>query len=125
MSKQLLTKREEEAYRLVHQDFYGLSRQDAADKMKIGISALNRLLRNVQVKAPQLSPILTKQQYEVQVLITEKGLTHSQVAERLGIKTRIVDSIVQQLKKKGVYLERPKRIQHYEPFMDKEIVRKF
>ena len=62
MDKRLITKRQEEALRLCHQDFEGLPQDAAAARMGISQQAISKLLAACEKVAPQLFPILTKQE---------------------------------------------------------------
>lgn len=50
----LLTKQEEQAFRLTHKDFLGLPTWDAASEMGISERRVQQLLASVKKKAPQL-----------------------------------------------------------------------
>ena len=73
--KRILTKKEEMAIRLVHHDFFGMTTKLAALQMGLGQRRVQQLLQSVRLKAPQMFPILTKQQADVRFWITERGYT--------------------------------------------------
>ncbi len=123
--KRILTDHEEEAYRWCHQDFEGLATAEAAEKMGISQRRIQQLLRSVEQKCPQLFPILTKRQVEIQSLINDIGLTFEQIAQLLNISTRTVEGTVLALKVKGIYLEKRKPTLLYRKWMDSQIAEVF
>ncbi len=120
-----LTKQETGAYMWCHHDFDGLSTLEAGKRMGISQRRVQQLLQNVKQKAPQLFPILTLQQVEVDVLINEKGYDFNQVAQKLHISTPAVDNIVEAMKKKGVKFLRRKATVSYQNYHDNQVVEKF
>jgi len=121
-----ITKQEEKIYRLCHQDFGGMTTEEAAKKMDIGQRRAQQLLRSLKIKSPQLFPVLTKQQAKIEDLINSCGLTYEQIAKRLRIAVSTIESTVQALKKKGIYFESGREILQYKPEMDDgKIKRKF
>lgn len=133
-NKRLLTLREEQAYRLVHQDFEGLSKAVAAKKMNIGIGQVRRLLASVRKKAPQLFPILTPLQAKiVKYCEAHPALSYKECAEFLKMSSKNFYSIISRLKRRGkinwnIYGSERNVIKHiasYETFMDDKIVEKF
>lgn len=57
--KRAITHKEEQAYRMCHHDFGGLSIKEAAKKMGVKVRGVQRLLCNLKKKSPRLFPILT------------------------------------------------------------------
>lgn len=119
-TKRNLTEREEQVIRLVHHEFAGLDKKTAAVKMGITVSEIYSLLQKVRIKAPQLFPILTAEQFTVHKLITQGNLSYGEVAERLGCDITRVRNVVQRLHEKGFRAERPKTIR-YDESMDNNI----
>ncbi len=62
MNKRLITEKQEQALRLVRHDLGGLSQDMAAIRMGISQQAISKLLAACEKVAPQLFPILTKQE---------------------------------------------------------------
>ena len=58
--RRLITAKQEQALRLCHQDFEGLSQTEAAEQMNISPRALGKLLVRVKKVLPQYFPIFTK-----------------------------------------------------------------
>jgi len=125
MTKRQITKREEQAYRLVSPDFGGLSTTEAAKKMGITTSALSKLLKRMSKKAPQLFPILTERQNELFNLLMGRGLTVAEAAEELGISYKQASRIVAKLYELGLLNERTGKTLSYEPHLDDKVIRKF
>lgn len=119
-----ITKDEEKIYRLCHQDFEGLSTQETAKRLSISQRRVEQLLQNLKMKAPQLFPILTKRQAQIEELINGQGYTYKQVANRLRLTVSTVGSVVKTLKKKGVYFQCGQEILQYNPSMDDSIIKR-
>ena len=62
MGKRLISKKQEQALRLCHHNHEGLSQDVAAARMGISQQAISKLLAACEKIAPQLFPILTKQE---------------------------------------------------------------
>lgn len=77
----MITKKMEQAYRLCHHDFEGLSTQDAAEQMGVSQRAVQRLLCRLEGVAPQLFPILTKIQARTWHLFVQEAMSYGQIAE--------------------------------------------
>jgi DNA-binding NarL/FixJ family response regulator len=118
-----ITEQQEKAYRLVHHDFAGLSKEMAANLMKISVQAINRLLSEVKKAAPQLFPILTPEQAKVK-RIYDQGFSIDDIANQLNFKERRVQTILGQLRKLGAIAFSPK-IVSYRPHMDDEISERY
>ena len=63
--KRNITQKEEEAIRLVHHEFKGLTVYQAARVMQVSPAHIGKLLQSAKKKAPQLFPILTPRQLAV------------------------------------------------------------
>jgi DNA-directed RNA polymerase specialized sigma24 family protein len=94
-----ITIRQETAFRLCHHDFFGLSYAEAADIMGIEYSTLAELLQLVQAIAPQLFPILTKDQVAVRDMATS-GMSVAQIAGVRGVSRSTVRNMLHSLNKK-------------------------
>lgn len=123
--KQMLTKQETEAYRWCHHDFKGLSTFETGKRMGLSQRRVQQLLQSVKRKAPQLFPILTQRQVDVDLLINEQGWTFEETAKALRISTPAVSNIVEAMKKKGVKFLRRKPTESYQNWMDSQIQQKF
>ena len=123
--KRILSKKEEQAFRLCHQDWEGMTTRDAAVAIGLSQRRVQQLLQSVEQKAPALFPILTKCQMVVRDCINENGFTFKQIAEVLCVSESNVDNIVKTLKKKGVILERRKPTVQYQDYMDNQVKERF
>ncbi len=119
-----LSEQEAQAIRLVHHDFMGLTRKETARQMDISEQRLSSILQSARIKAPQLFPILTPNQYGVYSAFVDDGLNREEIAEFFGWSMGKVDNIIAQLRKKGILLTVPKTVR-YKPYMDERIKRKF
>ena len=123
--KRVLSQQEGIAIRNCHHDFFALTTEQAAQRMGVSKRRIQQLLQSAKQKVPTFFPILTARQNTIKQLINDSGLTFEQVAETLDISTNTVSSIVEVLKKKGVYLEKRKPTKPYESWMDSQIRKKF
>lgn len=120
MFNRLITERQEEIFRLVHQDFEGLSTKDAAKKLGITVSTIQHTLKVVEKKIPMMFPILTKRQKEMYDLLDD-GLTYIEVAELTNTTEGNVGAFVTKLHKKGYHLNRRVSTIRYQSYMDGDI----
>lgn len=125
MTKRIITEFEEQVIRLTHHNFVGLTQIEAAICLDVSQKKISETLSAVEVKCPQLFPILTKQQAYIRDCITDDGLSHKQIAVLLEISKDTVDSIVSTMKAKGICFNRPRKMLRYENWMDKHTKRKF
>ena len=123
--KHILTKKEQQAYRLCHQDFAGLITKEAGKRMGVSQRRIQQLLQGVKQKAPQLFPILTARQVCIDVLINENGYSYQDVVRAMNISISTVSNIVEAMKKKGVKFLRRKPKVSYQDYMDKQVIEKF
>lgn len=123
--KRILTLFEEHVIRLCHHDFGGMTQQEAASYLSVSQKKISKALSRVKALAPQLFPILTKEQAYIRDCIVDEGLSHLQIAILQHISVETVDSIAATLKSKGVCLGRPSKTLRYETWMDKLAKRKF
>ena len=121
--KRTITKREEQAYRLAHSDFEGLSIDKTAKQMGITRKAVLRLLKNIERKAPQLSPVLTPRQRAILHLL-EKDLTPMDIAEAMNLSNGYVYRIIGLLHRYK-FIATPVKTIQYSPGMDNRIIHKF
>lgn len=99
--KRIITSREEEAYRLCHHEFDGMSTADAAIHLGVTRSRVQQLLASVRRKAPHLFPILNKTEATIYTLLTHEGLTVRQIAEQIDMKPGTVRTYIKRMRKKG------------------------
>lgn len=123
--ERVIGKFEEQVIRLCHHDFEGLTQQEAAERLGVSQAAISRIISWWKEKAPQLFPILTKQQDVIRRCIADWGWTHQGVAKFLSISKDTVDSMVATMKAKGMWFEKPRKTIRYETYHDDSIVRKF
>jgi hypothetical protein len=88
-----VTFKQETAYRLCHQDFFGLSTTDAAEVMECSQRDVNYCLQRLREIAPQLFPILTPSMAKMYVLFME-GNTNEEIADCLNVSTRHVRRVL-------------------------------
>lgn len=88
--ERLLTKKEEEIFRLCHHDFTGLSTKEAAKILGVSPRTIIYHLRNIQTKAPQLFPIIKPELIKTWRLWIDEGLSYDEIAKRLNVSYRTV-----------------------------------
>jgi DNA-binding CsgD family transcriptional regulator len=125
--KTVISERQLRAYRLCSGEFEGLTSEEAAEEMNITVRALNRLLERAAKAVPILFPMLTKQEADVKALL-DISWARPDIANQLNISLSRVSQIINSLysKRSGVMANsQPVVMQHYESWMDNQIVRKF
>lgn len=125
VNKRTITKTEERIYRTCHQDFGAMTTKMAAGKLWVSQGHIQRTLRNLKKKAPQLFPILTQRQACIKDMISLWGYTHRAVAIALEISESTVDSTVAMLKVKGICFDKSHKTVQYKKWMDKAIRKRF
>jgi len=121
----IITKQEEEIFRLVHHDFEGVSVSEAAKRLGISQSTVSRALSRLKKKAPQLFPILTPYQKFIYDCIVEKGLTHQAIADLIGKKKSTVEKTVEAIRRKGFTFAPPPKTEQFNDFIEGKIRQKF
>lgn len=129
-TKRLITKKQEKVYRLCHQDFEGLTVEEAAKRLGISVIAVYKTLERLEKVAPQLFPILSKESIKIWGMWTIDGLHCWQIAEELGITESAVEQRLLRIKDKLGYTEiataKPYRAISLDTMdMDTIIVKKF
>lgn len=99
-TKRLITKKQEEVYRLCHHDFGGLTPEEAAERLGIHPRKVYELLARMKKIAPQLFPIIPRENAEAWGLWFEGGLHCLEIAERMGITESAVIQRLQHIKEK-------------------------
>lgn len=126
MDKRIITPKQEQALRLCHQDFKGLTQSEAAEIMGISQQAISKLLTAVEKVMPYLFPLLTKTEAECYHLYCIEGWNVEEIAEHLGVAPDSVYKALQRARDKGMLFTKPKgRALSYEPSMDNSIKYKF
>ncbi|MCK5608848.1 helix-turn-helix domain-containing protein [Candidatus Pacearchaeota archaeon] len=126
MSKRLITKKQERALHLCHQDFDGLPPEEAAKQMNISPSAVNRLLAKVKEVFPQFFPLLTKLEAERYHLYMTEGWSVDEIAEHFGLTPNSIYKALHRARDKGMYFTEAKsRILSYDESMDGNIKEQF
>jgi len=124
--KRLITKRQEQVFRLCHHDFGGLPPEEAAKRMNVSPSAVNRLLAAVEKVMPQYFPILTKLEAERYHLYMIEGWSVDEIAEHFGVTPNSIYKALRRARDKGMFFTEAKsRILSYEPSMDANVKQKF
>ncbi len=121
--KRNLTEQEEQAIRLVHHDFGGLTIEEAATVMCLPCRFVKYLLESAQKKTPQLFPILNARQQFI-LAGWKSGASHEDIAEVLGVEVRALERDITFLREHGHIYDKPKEIP-YAPHMDDQIWEKF
>lgn len=126
MDKRLITDKQEQALRLVHQDFDNLPPEEAAERMGISQSALNGLLARVEKVLPQYFPILTKLEAQIYHFYMNEGQPVDEIAEHFELTPNSIYKALQRARDKGVFFAETKgRILSYEPSMDDSVKERF
>lgn len=125
MTERAITLFEEKVIQLIHHDFAGLTQAEAAERLNVSQAQVSRAVSQLKIKAPQLFPVLTKQQKYVRDCIAEEGFSHLQTAILAGVSKKTVDSIVTTLKAKGISFAKPHKVVPYETYYDEQTIRKF
>ena len=123
-----VTKLEEQAYRLCHHKFDGLTMSEAATRMGLRIHIVRRLLKSMERKAPQLFPILTQRQYKIYRWYVESGLSQKLIAIALGTTQSSIAATIKRMKDKkvtGLDIDGIGDVVQYDSSMDVHIRRKF
>jgi DNA-directed RNA polymerase specialized sigma24 family protein len=125
-NQRAITERQEEALRLCHHEFEGLTETEAAMHMGISQSAVSQLLSQVKKVAPQLFPIMTKFQAQCYHHLTCDGWSPDDIAERLYRQVNSVYKALQACKSKGLPLPQAHGdIMRYTEDMDGKVTHKF
>ena len=126
--KRLITKKQEQALRLCHQDFQGLPQTEAAKQMGISQSALSGLLARLR-KNPRFQayfPLLTKLEAKCYHLYCIEGWPVNEIAECTGQSKSAIYKTLKRTRDKGMCFNEPKgRVLQYDPSMDARIKQQF
>ena len=121
MVKRLVTKRQEQALRLCHQDFGGLEQIEAAKRMGISQRAVCYLLTAVEKVLPQYFPIITKLEAQIYHYYMVEGWEVDEISEYTKSLPDTIYKTLQRAKVKGMFFTGAKgRILSYDTSMDDE-----
>lgn len=120
-----ITYYEEALYRLCSPDFCGLTKRQAAETLLVSCRLVDRVLKNLEQKAPQLFPILTVKQNLVKICFMQLGWDRETISYVIGLSIKSIDNIIRALRNKGVYLSCRAKTTAYRDWMDNSVVRKF
>lgn len=123
--KRLITEHQEKIYRLCSHEFECLSVGEAAERLGITHQAVSDALAQIKKVAPQLFPILTRQERDCLEML-ENNLKKTQIAAALQVSERQVERLTAALieMKKWMPGNKPK-IVSYSPEMEKHVERRF
>jgi hypothetical protein len=126
-SPRLVTREQEIAYRLCHQDHFGLTRHTAASLMGVTVKRLNALLANMRLNTPQLFPVLPPKASHIYQMFVQDGMTMAEIADELDITIHYIRFVLQVLydsrKQSGLYFKSDARRRlSYMPWMDKYVI---
>ena len=126
MEKRVITKREEETYRLRHHQFYGLSEEHTAMAMGISCVRVRGHLASMKKKAPQLFPVLSKTEAQIYHWLTVEGWSIDQIALHLDITYGAVCDRMSRLRRKLYFPKAMKRALRFdEDTMSDKVIHKF
>ena len=112
-------------YRLCHQDFLGLSQEEAAERAGISQSQVSRILAKIEKEHPELFPILNARQNYIYKRIVKHGDTHQAIAVMMNVTIRTVERITAQMKRKGVCFNSPMKTVPYKEYLDEQVKHKY
>lgn len=126
MTKNAITIQEVKAYRLCHHSFEGLSTGVAAVVMGLSQRRIEQLLCSLEVRAPQLFPILTVVQARDYHLYVVEGWTLREIAIDTGRHVSSVGRSIIVATKKGMPKpSKRNKLLRYEANMDTQVKEKF
>lgn len=102
----LITERQEQIYRMRHHDFDGLTTKQVAATLSITTHSVARHMWEMQKIAPQLFPILTKQQADIYHMFVNVGMEQKVIAGILGISKSCIGVLIHHIRIKGMYVPR-------------------
>ncbi len=118
----VLSRKQEQALRLVHHDHNGLSVGSAAVHMGITIKEMKKLLRSAKRLAPQMFPILTPEHQAI-LMMRDQHKSNATIAAGLHLTLPMLKRRVAFLREHGFL--RNCKVVRYQPNMDSEVVEKF
>ena len=122
----MITGKQEQALRLCHHDFEGLTQKEAAKKMNISHQAISELLAHVKKAIPDCFPILTKLEAQVYHYYMVEGWEVDEIAEYMEKSRETIYKTLHRTRDKGMYFTEAKgRVLSYDPSMDVDVRQKF
>lgn len=119
MDKRLITKRQEQALKLCHHNFEGLTQEEAAKRMGIDRKNVSKLLDRVKKVLPKYFPIVTKEEAKVYHYYMDEGWSVEDIAEHMNLTENAVYLALQRTQNKGMYFTGPAgRILSYDKFIE-------
>lgn len=100
--KRLISERKEQIYRMRHHEFRGLTCKETAKELGVTMHSVTRHMREMEKKAPQLFPILTRRQADVYHMFVNVGLKQTAIAEILGVTKSCIGVLIHRMRNKGV-----------------------
>ena len=126
MGKRLITKREEQIFKLVHHDFGGLSQVEAAQQLGISRSTISHALARVKKTLPQYFPILTKLEAKCYHYYMIEGWSVFDIAEYMDKSQNMIYETLHRARDKGMFFTEAKgRVLSYDESMDAKIKEQF
>lgn len=126
MNKRLITKREEQIFKLVHHDFDGLSQIEAAQQLGISRSTVSHALARVKKVLLQYFPILTKLEAKCYHYYMIEGWSVFDIAKYIDKSQNMIYEALHRAKNKGMYFTEAKgRVLSYDESMDAHVKQKF
>lgn len=89
-----------------HHDFGGMTTKQVAVKLGVHPKNVSRHMWAMQKIAPQLFPILTRQQADIYHMFVNVGLEQKVIAGVLGIGKNNVAIAIYRMRNKGMYVPR-------------------
>ena len=124
--KRLITKRQEQIFRLCHHDFEGLTQAEAAKRLGVVQSVIAKSLERVKKVFPQYFPIFTKFEMKCYHYYMVDGWSVADIVEYLEKTENAVYKALQRIRSKGAYFAGPTgRVLSYDESMDAEVKQKF
>lgn len=97
----VLTNDQVKLYRMASGEFDGLAIGIIAEKLHVSAPTIRKRLRGIEKIAPQLFPLLTKQEAEVLSLYESAGWPVVDIAEKMGVSESRIYDVLKTLEKKG------------------------
>ena len=123
-----ITRIEATVYRHCHHEFGGKTVADTATILSMSESTVRRLLKSLKTKAPQLFPILNRNEFAIYKMVTEQGLTQEQIAILFNTTQSSIQGVTQNLKDRGMLgldVQGLGKTVSYDSSMDKHVKQKF
>lgn len=122
MVKRNLSHFEEVIIRWHHHDFVGLSLKETAYRVFSTVPEIEKKLKEIEQKAPQLFPILTPQHQAI-LLMYDKHMSRASIAVALSISEQELHKEIAFLRKhKFLWNRKPDQ---YNPLMDSRVKERF